>query len=92
MGFAWQWHQLNLMHTICTSLQTDNQSIFTGRMLFLMPNQQCQSTEGNHKHIILNNNYYNKNKKTLHWKFSRVSLSCNMYTVYDPYLHNFIIA
>jgi len=36
---------------ICTSLQTDNHtnthnSIFTGRMLFLMPNQQCQSTEG----------------------------------------------
>ena len=22
-------------------------SIFTGRMLFLMPNEQCQSTEGN---------------------------------------------
>jgi len=36
------------MQTICTSLQTDdhtNTSIFTGRMLFLTPNQQCQSTE-----------------------------------------------
>jgi len=32
----------------CTSLKTDNHtnSIFTGRMLFLTPNQQCQSTEG----------------------------------------------
>jgi len=33
-----------------TSLQTDNHtntSIFTGWMLFLVPNQQCQSTEGN---------------------------------------------
>ena len=27
--------------------QTSHQSIFTGQMLFLMPNQQCQSTEGN---------------------------------------------
>jgi len=25
---------------------TPNQSISTGRMLFLTPNQQCQSTEG----------------------------------------------
>jgi len=43
------------MQTICTSLQTDNHAncqqlitkIFTGRMFFLTPNQQCQSTEGN---------------------------------------------
>ena len=46
-----QWHQLDHMQTICTSLQTDNHtnrlphhSVFTGRMLFLTPNQQCQST------------------------------------------------
>jgi len=38
---------------ICTLLQTDNHAItstlnsFTGWILFLMPNQQCQSTEGN---------------------------------------------
>jgi len=41
--------------TICTSLQTDNHtsdtttphhSISTDRMLFMMPNQQCHSTEG----------------------------------------------
>jgi len=25
---------------------TPHQSIFTGRMLLLMPNQQCRSTEG----------------------------------------------
>jgi len=46
----WQWHQLGCMQ-ICTSLQTDNQStpllFFTGRMPFLLPNQQPQSTEGN---------------------------------------------
>jgi len=37
------------MQVICTLLQTDNHAsvfqFFTGRMLFLMPNQQYQSTE-----------------------------------------------
>jgi len=48
----WQWHQLDNMQ-VCTLLQTDNHastlllSFFTGRMPFLPPNQQCQSTEGN---------------------------------------------
>jgi len=47
----WQWHQLDHMQIICTSLQTNNHAstsnqFFTGRMLFLMFNQQCQSTEG----------------------------------------------
>jgi len=46
----WQWHQLGHMQ-VCTSLQTDNHAStpalsFTGRMLFLPPNQQRQSTEG----------------------------------------------
>jgi len=47
----WQWHQLGHMQ-VCTSLQTENHastsplSFFTGRMPFLPPNQQCQSTEG----------------------------------------------
>jgi len=47
----WQWHQLGRMQ-VCTSLQTDNHastpplSFFTDRMPFLLPNQQCQSTEG----------------------------------------------
>jgi len=36
---------------VCTTLQTDNYAstpplFFTGRMPFLPPNQQCQSTEG----------------------------------------------
>jgi len=42
-----QWHQLDHMRTICTSLQTDNHTntsslIFPGRMLFMTPNQQMQ--------------------------------------------------
>jgi len=47
----WQWHQLGRMQ-VCTSLQTDNHtntsplSFFTGRMPFLPPNQQRQSTKG----------------------------------------------
>ena len=47
----WQWHQLGHMQ-VCISLQTDNHastpplSFFTGRMPFLSPNQQRQSTEG----------------------------------------------
>jgi len=43
---GWQWHQLDHMQITCTSLHTPCHSFFTGRMLFLMPNQQCQSTEG----------------------------------------------
>jgi len=45
----WQWHHL----AICNlhMAQTGNHastpiSVFTGRMPFLPPNQQCQSTEG----------------------------------------------
>jgi len=44
----WQWHQLGRMQ-VCTTLQTDNHAstpllFFTGRMPFLPPNQQRQST------------------------------------------------
>jgi len=47
----WQWHQLDHMQ-VSTSLRTDNHTstppleLFTGRMPFLPPNQQHQSTEG----------------------------------------------
>ena len=47
----WQWHQLGHMQ-VCISLQTDNHAstpplkFFTGRIPFLPPNQQRQSTEG----------------------------------------------
>ena len=47
----WQWHQLGHMQ-VHTSLQIDNHastpplSFFTGRIPFLPPNQQRQSTEG----------------------------------------------
>jgi len=46
--WGWQWHQLDHMATICTSLQTDNHTntFFKDRMPFLPPSQQCQTTEG----------------------------------------------
>jgi len=57
----WQWLQLGHVQ-VCTSLLTDNHastpplSFFTGRMPFLPPNQQRQSTEGkgptDHMHRI----------------------------------------
>jgi len=46
-----EWHQLGHMQ-VCISFPTDNYasipplSFFTGRMPFLPPNQQRQSTEG----------------------------------------------
>jgi len=49
---GWQWHQLDHKQIICTLFQTDNQPVphhslfFTGRMSFLPPNQQHQSTGG----------------------------------------------
>ena len=42
----WQWHPLGHMQ-VCTDNHASNQLLcFTGRMLFLPPNQQHQSTEG----------------------------------------------
>jgi len=52
---------------VCTSLQTDNHantpplSFFTGRMPFLPPNQQRQSTEG----LIKKHTALKQNIKTL---------------------------
>jgi len=49
---GWQWHQLDHMQIICTSLQTDNHASSTSPLSFyrpdalLPPNQQHQSTEG----------------------------------------------
>jgi len=49
-----QWHQLHHMQIVCTLLQIGNHAstlslnLFTGRMLLLMPNQQCQGTIKKH--------------------------------------------
>ena len=48
---GWQWHQLDHMQTICTSLQTDNYTNTSSLNFYrpdalLTPNQQCQSIKG----------------------------------------------
>jgi len=47
----WQWHQLGICKSAPRSRQittpaSHHSSFFTGRMPFLLPNQQHQSTEG----------------------------------------------
>ena len=75
----WQWHQLGHMQ-VCTSLQTDNHastpplSFFTGRMPFLPPNQQHQTTEGN-KAIWMQLLYGEYWFKFTHWQ--RLSINHN---------------
>jgi len=47
--WGWRWHQLDHMHIICTSLQTDNHastSLSFYRLVFLPSNQWRQSIEG----------------------------------------------
>jgi len=54
-GVSWTIFKQSAPHSRQITTTTSHHSIFTGQMLFLMPNQQCQSTEGtstksNHKH------------------------------------------
>jgi len=47
----WQWHRLGHMQgQRLAPRQHPTTQFFTGRMPFLIPNQQRQSTEGNSKH------------------------------------------
>jgi len=47
----WQWHRLGHMQVQrLAPRQHPTTQFFTGRMPFLIPNQQRQSTEGNSKH------------------------------------------
>ena len=50
---AWQSYQVDHMQIIYTSLQRPHHSVFTGRMPFLPPNHQHQSTEGKGKQSTL---------------------------------------
>jgi len=73
----WQWHQLGHMQ-ICTSLQTDNHAstppltFFTGRMPFLPPNQQCQSTESKKNTKTHSKTITTRHKKTHTYTFTRL--------------------
>jgi len=80
----WQWHQLGHMQ-VCTSLQTDNHastpplSFFTGRMPFLPPNQQRQSTEGIlHQHLNTIRKQYQKGVMT--FQTEQILWHCQQHT------------
>jgi len=55
---GWQWHQLNRMQAISTLLQKittpapHHSRFFMGQMLFLIPNQQRQCTEGKNEQLV----------------------------------------
>jgi len=70
---AWQY---SISRTICKSFATryrhynharTSSLIFTGPMLFLMPNQQCQSTEGNLSLSYSSRVYFLANSHCLFW-------------------------
>jgi len=71
----WQWHQLGHMQ-VCTSLQAHNHtstpplSFFTGRMPFLPPNQQLQSTEGWHTYTHVQIQYMFTDATMSHCSFN----------------------
>jgi len=53
---GWQWHQLDHMQIICTSLQTDNHASTSSLSFYrpdalLKPNRQCRSTNAINKQI-----------------------------------------
>jgi len=87
----WQWHQLGYMQ-ICTSLQTDNHvstpplSFFTGRMPFLPPNQQHQSTAK----LTLLSAKYRQNLSTVCDGSTRAccTILFLLYSVYSVALHS----
>jgi len=65
---GWQWHQLDHTHTFAPQsiwiiTPVPHHSIFSGWMLFLPTNQQCQSTEGN----VLKQQWRHKHHTTPHY-------------------------
>ena len=77
---GWQWHQLDHMQIICTSLQTDNHArqysttqFFTCRTSFLLPNQQRQSIEGRKPESDVKN----------YPKYRRDSVRCRIHRAVD---------
>jgi len=53
-GISWTVYKQSAPRSRQLTTSTPHHSVFIGRMLFLMPNQQCQSTEGNwYQHLVL---------------------------------------
>ena len=61
MGFwngsciSWTIHKQPAPHSRQITKSTPHHSIFTGQILFLMPDQQCQSTDGNKDYRLIKN-------------------------------------
>ena len=55
-GISWTICKQSAPHSRQITSPTPCHSIFTGRMLFLMPNQQCQSTEGSNNNTTTDSN------------------------------------
>ena len=51
-GISWTIFKQSAPRSRQITTPTPHQSMFTGRMLFLAPNQQCQSTEGNYSMVV----------------------------------------
>ena len=71
-----QWQQLGHIQ-VCTLLQADNHQhptsqFFTGRMPFLPPNQQCESTDGKHDSSEIVNVYCSQpyEEYTRYWQIT----------------------
>jgi len=50
---GWQWHQLDLMQIICTSLQTDNHTIHTYIKALLKDDRTHQVYNKNEKEMFI---------------------------------------
>jgi len=71
---------------ISTSIHTDNHAssphnFFTGQMVFLTPNQQCQSTEGNTKGILIKHIYIHT-EELIHYVCQNDRKSANKINLY----------
>jgi len=80
----WQWHLLGHMQ-VCTLLQTDNHAStpplsFTGRMPFLPPNQQRQSTEGK---VVTQQYFINQCRATTKTGIRVVPVSIPDFTIWE---------
>jgi len=56
-GISWTICKQSMPRSKQITTPTPYRSIFTGRMLFLTPNQQCQSTEGTTSHTAANQSF-----------------------------------
>ena len=91
----WQWHQLGHMQ-VCPSLQTDNHAntsplrFYTGRMPFLPPNQQRQSTEGLYGTKVCRYNW--RSAGSLGWPFPVLKHKYNFQITYtEAILSNSVV-